>query len=111
MVRVCVYVCVSMRACVCLCVRVCVSVRVLVHHIVDIVSERVCVCVGPTFAAASCLTGARQGSVHLYKADQFPQGSLGPADFLWRPRVPDASHRQLWIWIHPALKQVKHFSV
>ncbi|KAF4102645.1 ribonucleases P/MRP protein subunit POP1 [Onychostoma macrolepis] len=60
---------------------------------------------GPTFAAASCLSGARQGSVHLYKADQFPQGSLGPADFLWRPRVPDASDRQLWIWIHPALKQ------
>ncbi|XP_016140227.1 ribonucleases P/MRP protein subunit POP1 [Sinocyclocheilus grahami] len=60
---------------------------------------------GPTFAAASCLSGARQGSVHLYKADQFPEGSLGPADFLWRPRVPDASDRQLWIWIHPALKQ------
>lgn len=60
---------------------------------------------GPTFAAASCLSGARQGSVHLYKADQFPQGSLGPADFLWRPRVPEASDRQLWIWIHPALKQ------
>ncbi|KAI2654810.1 Ribonucleases P/MRP protein subunit POP1 [Labeo rohita] len=60
---------------------------------------------GPTFAAASCLSGARQGSVHLYKADQFPQGSLGPADFLWRPRVPDASDRQLWIWIHPALRQ------
>uniref|UniRef100_A0A8C1UY49 POP1 homolog, ribonuclease P/MRP subunit n=1 Tax=Cyprinus carpio TaxID=7962 RepID=A0A8C1UY49_CYPCA len=64
-----------------------------------------CLCVGPTFAAASCLSGARQGSVHLYKADQFPQGSLGPADFLWRPRVPEASDRQLWIWIHPALKQ------
>ncbi|XP_026083749.1 ribonucleases P/MRP protein subunit POP1 [Carassius auratus] len=60
---------------------------------------------GPTFAAASCLSGARQGSVHLYKADQFPQGCLGPADFLWRPRVPDASDRQLWIWIHPDLKQ------
>ncbi|KAK2903726.1 hypothetical protein Q8A67_008439 [Cirrhinus molitorella] len=60
---------------------------------------------GPTFAAAACLSGARQGSVHLYKADQFPQGSLGLADFLWRPRVPDASDRQLWIWIHPALRQ------
>lgn len=59
---------------------------------------------GPTFGAELFLSGARQGSVHLYKANQFPCGFLGPADFLWRPRTPYTSHRQLWIWIHPALK-------
>ncbi|XP_056619103.1 ribonucleases P/MRP protein subunit POP1 isoform X1 [Triplophysa dalaica] len=59
---------------------------------------------GPTFGAELFLSGSRQGSVHLYRADQFPHGSLGPADFLWRPRAPHTSHRQLWIWIHPALK-------
>ncbi|XP_077088731.1 ribonucleases P/MRP protein subunit POP1 isoform X3 [Siphateles boraxobius] len=60
---------------------------------------------GRTFAAVSCLSGARQGMLQLYKADRFPQGALGPAEFLWRPRAPDAAHRQLWIWLHPALKQ------
>ncbi|XP_065126684.1 ribonucleases P/MRP protein subunit POP1 [Paramisgurnus dabryanus] len=59
---------------------------------------------GPTFAAELFLSGARQGNLHLYRADQFPHGSLGPAEFLWRPRVPNTSDRQLWIWVHPALK-------
>lgn len=60
---------------------------------------------GPTFAASVCLSGARAGRLLLYRAGQFPHGALGPAEFLWRPRGPEHTHRQLWIWIHPALKQ------
>ncbi|XP_039544756.1 ribonucleases P/MRP protein subunit POP1 [Pimephales promelas] len=60
---------------------------------------------GRSLAAVSCVSGARQGIVQLYRSDCFPRGALGPAEFLWRPRAPDAALRQLWIWLHPALKQ------
>uniref|UniRef100_A0A3P8SDF7 POP1 homolog, ribonuclease P/MRP subunit n=1 Tax=Amphiprion percula TaxID=161767 RepID=A0A3P8SDF7_AMPPE len=60
---------------------------------------------GPTFAAALCLSGCRQGSVTVYRAGQFPSQPLGPVTFLWRPRTQDSTHRQLWIWAHPTLKQ------
>ncbi|KAJ8353849.1 hypothetical protein SKAU_G00214160 [Synaphobranchus kaupii] len=60
---------------------------------------------GPTFAAGLCLSGRRQGSAVLYIADQYPIQPLGPVLFLWRPRSAGSTHRQLWIWIHPSLKQ------
>ncbi|XP_061093098.1 ribonucleases P/MRP protein subunit POP1 isoform X2 [Conger conger] len=52
-----------------------------------------------------CLSGRRQGSAVLYRADQYPTQPLGPVLFLWRPRSAGSSHRQLWIWLHPSLKQ------
>ncbi|XP_041843541.1 ribonucleases P/MRP protein subunit POP1 isoform X2 [Melanotaenia boesemani] len=60
---------------------------------------------GPTFAAASCLSGCRQGMITVYKAGQYPSQPLGPVTFLWRPRMQGSTHRQLWIWAHPTLKQ------
>ncbi|CAN9514059.1 unnamed protein product [Ophioblennius macclurei] len=60
---------------------------------------------GPTFAAAVCLSGRRQGSVVVYRAGRYPSQPLGSVTFLWRPRTPDSDHRQLWIWAHPTLKQ------
>ncbi|XP_060756098.1 ribonucleases P/MRP protein subunit POP1 isoform X2 [Neoarius graeffei] len=60
---------------------------------------------GPTFAAASCLSGQKEGSVVVYKADQYPHQPLGPVSFLWRPCSTTSPHRQLWIWVHPSLKQ------
>ncbi|XP_040021923.2 ribonucleases P/MRP protein subunit POP1 isoform X1 [Gasterosteus aculeatus] len=60
---------------------------------------------GPTFAAALCLSGQRQGSVVVYRAGQYPTQPLGPVTFLWRPRVQGSTHRQLWIWAHPTIKQ------
>ncbi|KAJ8290957.1 hypothetical protein GJAV_G00019650 [Gymnothorax javanicus] len=60
---------------------------------------------GPTFAAGLCLSGRRQGSAVLYKADQYPTQTLGPVLFLWRPRSTGSTHRQLWLWLHPSLKQ------
>ncbi|XP_052000041.1 ribonucleases P/MRP protein subunit POP1 isoform X2 [Xyrauchen texanus] len=83
----------------------CLELQGSEEHILRALARMTSKHTGPTFAAASCLSGARQGNVHLYRADQFPHGSLGSADFLWRPRAPDTTHRQLWIWIHPALKQ------
>ncbi|KAM9798405.1 ribonucleases P/MRP protein subunit POP1 [Neosynchiropus ocellatus] len=60
---------------------------------------------GPTFAAALCLSGRRQGSVVVYRAGQYPKQPLGPVTFLWRPRASGSAHRQLWIWAHPTLKK------
>ncbi|XP_030045649.1 ribonucleases P/MRP protein subunit POP1 [Microcaecilia unicolor] len=63
---------------------------------------------GPTFAAVQCLSGKRQGSLVLYKADRYPRDSLGPVTFIWKPRngpFNPSETRQLWIWAHPALKK------
>ncbi|XP_067094443.1 ribonucleases P/MRP protein subunit POP1 [Osmerus mordax] len=60
---------------------------------------------GPTFAAAASLSGRRQGSTLVYRAGQAPAQPLGPVLFLWRPRTQDSTQRQLWLWIHPTLKQ------
>lgn len=65
-----------------------------------------CVFPGPTFAAAWSLSGQRQGSLVVYKANQYPRQPLGPVTFLWRPRAQGCGHRQLWIWAHPTMKQV-----
>ncbi|CAB1321407.1 unnamed protein product [Coregonus sp. 'balchen'] len=69
---------------------------------------------GPTFAAAMCVSGRRQGSVVVYRAEQYPLQPLGPVTFLWRPRTQGrgqddqgsqgSTHRQLWIWAHPTMK-------
>ncbi|XP_054982812.1 ribonucleases P/MRP protein subunit POP1 [Sorex araneus] len=63
---------------------------------------------GLTFAAVQCLSGKRQGSLTLYRADGYPRAALGPVTFIWKPAScpgDGAETRQLWIWLHPALKQ------
>lgn len=65
-----------------------------------------CVFPGPTFAAVSSLSGQRQGSLVVYRAEEYPCQALGPVTFLWRPRALGSSLRQLWIWAHPTMKQV-----
>lgn len=67
---------------------------------------------GPTFAAISCLSGKRQGSLVLYRKDRYPLDTLGPVTFLWKPRHGSgetSENRQLWVWTHPAFKQVPLF--
>ncbi|XP_071807706.1 ribonucleases P/MRP protein subunit POP1-like [Asterias amurensis] len=89
---------------------------------------------GLTCAAASYLSGQRHGDIVLYKYDQFPEGALGPVNFLWRAeggskssskleesttvdqegmssvrkadKFEDSSVRQLWVWAHPACTEV-----
>ncbi|KAM9308441.1 ribonucleases P/MRP protein subunit POP1 [Gastrophryne carolinensis] len=58
---------------------------------------------GPTFAAMACLSGRRQGSLVLYRADKYPNEALGHVTFIWKPKST-CDTRQLWIWMHPALK-------
>ncbi|XP_039111409.1 ribonucleases P/MRP protein subunit POP1 [Hyaena hyaena] len=63
---------------------------------------------GLTFAAVHCLSGKRQGSVTLYRANKYPREMLGPVTFIWRPESTPghtSESRQLWIWLHPTLKQ------
>ncbi|KAM4027999.1 ribonucleases P/MRP protein subunit POP1 isoform 2-T3 [Anomaloglossus baeobatrachus] len=62
---------------------------------------------GPTFMAAPCISGRRQGSLVLYRADKYPSEALGHVTFIWKPRnvlETTSDERQLWIWMHPALK-------
>ncbi|PKU43741.1 ribonucleases p mrp protein subunit pop1 [Limosa lapponica baueri] len=59
---------------------------------------------GLTFEEACCLSGRFEGSLNLYQADRYPEGMLGPVTFIWKPRN-GSENRQLWIWLHPALKQ------
>ncbi|XP_054023380.1 ribonucleases P/MRP protein subunit POP1 [Dryobates pubescens] len=59
---------------------------------------------GLTFAEACCLSGRFEGSLDLYRADRYPEAMLGPVTFIWKPR-DGSERRQLWIWVHPALKQ------
>lgn len=45
----------------------------------------------------------------LYHVDRYPEDALGPVTFIWKPRSgSDCANesRQLWIWMHPAFKQV-----
>ncbi|XP_072805600.1 ribonucleases P/MRP protein subunit POP1 isoform X3 [Vicugna pacos] len=63
---------------------------------------------GLTFAAVHYLSGKCQGSLLLYRANKYPRETLGPVTFIWKSeRTPgDTSEsRQLWIWLHPTLKQ------
>ncbi|CAM9426309.1 unnamed protein product [Lampetra fluviatilis] len=65
---------------------------------------------GTSFDGADYLGGQRQGSLVMYRANGFPTQPLGPVSFLWRPlqmldeRETNTEHRQLWIWVHPAMK-------
>ncbi|KFP32232.1 Ribonucleases P/MRP protein subunit POP1, partial [Colius striatus] len=59
---------------------------------------------GLTFEEACCLSGKYEGLVTLYQADHYPEDMLGPVTFIWKPR-DGSENRQLWIWMHPALKQ------
>ncbi|KAM5281408.1 ribonucleases P/MRP protein subunit POP1 [Ctenodactylus gundi] len=63
---------------------------------------------GLTFAAVHCLSGKRQGSLVLYRANKYPREMLGPVTFIWKSeRTPGGTSesRQLWIWLHPTLKK------
>ncbi|XP_001369084.1 ribonucleases P/MRP protein subunit POP1 [Monodelphis domestica] len=63
---------------------------------------------GLTFAAVHCLSGKRQGSLVLYRADKYPEEMLGPITFIWKSEdgtITTPINRKLWLWTHPTLKQ------
>ncbi|KAK1331939.1 hypothetical protein QTO34_007616 [Cnephaeus nilssonii] len=86
----------------------CLELKGKEEEILKALSPMCSIDTGLTFAAVHCLSGKRQGSLMLYRAHQYPRGMLGPVSFIWKPeRTPgDTSEsRQLWIWLHPTLKQ------
>ncbi|XP_027874843.1 ribonucleases P/MRP protein subunit POP1 isoform X1 [Xiphophorus couchianus] len=83
----------------------CIELKGEEDKLLAALTQLTCKEAGPTFAAAMFLSGARQGSVTVYRAGRYPSDPLGPVTFLWRPQTPGLTHRQLWIWAHPALKQ------
>lgn len=86
----------------------CLELKGKEEEILKALSQMCSMDTGLTFAAVHCLSGKRQGSLMLYRADKYPREVLGPATFIWRaettPGDPSES-RQLWIWLHPTLKQ------
>uniref|UniRef100_A0A2K5D7R3 POP1 homolog, ribonuclease P/MRP subunit n=1 Tax=Aotus nancymaae TaxID=37293 RepID=A0A2K5D7R3_AOTNA len=87
----------------------CLELKGKEEEILKALSEMCSIDTGLTFAAVHCLSGKRQGSLVLYRANKYPREMLGPVTFIWKSqRTPgDTSEsRQLWIWLHPTLKQV-----
>ncbi|XP_028622098.1 ribonucleases P/MRP protein subunit POP1 [Grammomys surdaster] len=85
----------------------CLELKGKEEEILKALSQMCSIDTGLTFAAVHCLSGKRQGSLMLYRANKYPRGMLGPVTFIWKPRKTpeDASEeRQLWIWLHPTLK-------
>ncbi|XP_077928315.1 ribonucleases P/MRP protein subunit POP1 isoform X4 [Halichoerus grypus] len=86
----------------------CLELKGKEEEILKALSPMCSVDAGLTFAAVHCLSGKRQGSVLLYRANKYPREMLGPVTFIWKcERTPGhtSESRQLWIWLHPTLKQ------
>ncbi|ELW47434.1 Ribonucleases P/MRP protein subunit POP1 [Tupaia chinensis] len=86
----------------------CLELKGKEEEILKALSQLCSIDTGLTFAAIHCLSGKRQGSLVLYRANKYPREMLGPATFIWKSkRTPGdtAEDRQLWIWLHPTLKQ------
>lgn len=50
-------------------------------------------------------SGAREGTLDLYKPDAYPFGALGRVSFIWRPHDAEqpTPTRQLWLFVHPSI--------
>ncbi|XP_058524577.1 ribonucleases P/MRP protein subunit POP1 isoform X2 [Ochotona princeps] len=86
----------------------CLELKGKEEEILKALSQMCSVDTGLTFAAVHCLSGKRQGSLLLYRANKYPRQVLGPATFIWKSEMTPgdlATCRQLWIWLHPTLKQ------
>ncbi|KAM5211913.1 ribonucleases P/MRP protein subunit POP1 [Hipposideros larvatus] len=86
----------------------CLELKGKEEEILKALSPMCSIDTGLTFAAVHCLSGKRQGSLILYRANKYPREMLGPVTFIWKSeRTPGnlSESRQLWIWLHPTLKQ------
>ncbi|XP_016013339.1 ribonucleases P/MRP protein subunit POP1 isoform X3 [Rousettus aegyptiacus] len=82
----------------------CLELKGKEEEILKALSPMCSIDTGLTFAAVHCLSGKRQGSLMLYRANKYPREMLGPVTFIWKSG-DRAESRQLWIWLHPTLKQ------
>lgn len=61
---------------------------------------------GLGITAKTFSTGRREGSIELFKDQQYPHKALGRVSFLWRcenDELQDSNvKRTLWLWLHPA---------
>ncbi|XP_049873943.1 ribonucleases P/MRP protein subunit POP1 [Pectinophora gossypiella] len=55
---------------------------------------------GLGICAKAYMTGNREGTIHMYKANSYPYGYIGKVTFIWVPS--DSSARTLWLFVHPA---------
>lgn len=55
---------------------------------------------GLGITAKTFISGRREGSLHLYKRDQYPYQSLGKVSFIWKPS--EGSERVVWLFVHPS---------
>ncbi|XP_006859252.1 PREDICTED: ribonucleases P/MRP protein subunit POP1 [Chrysochloris asiatica] len=86
----------------------CLELKGKEEEILKALSRMCSIETGLTFAAVHCLSGKRQGSLMLYRANQYPREMLGPVTFIWkseRSAGGPAGSRQLWIWLHPTLRE------
>ncbi|XP_006900086.1 PREDICTED: ribonucleases P/MRP protein subunit POP1 [Elephantulus edwardii] len=86
----------------------CLELKGKEEEILKALSQMCSIDTGLTFAAVQCVSGKRQGSLMLYRANKYPREMLGPVTFIWKSQCgsDDTSEgRQLWIWLHPTLKQ------
>ncbi|GBP58115.1 hypothetical protein EVAR_40659_1 [Eumeta japonica] len=58
---------------------------------------------GLSICAKANITGCREGSVHLYKPEQYPYGYIGKVDYLWE--VCNEIFGTLWLFVHPAFSE------
>ncbi|XP_051015421.1 ribonucleases P/MRP protein subunit POP1 [Acomys russatus] len=85
----------------------CLELKGKEEEILKALAQMCSIDTGLTFAAVHCLSGKRQGSLMLYRANRYPREPLGPVTFIWKSKkaTGDTSEdRQLWIWLHPTLK-------
>ncbi|KFO35245.1 ribonucleases P/MRP protein subunit POP1 [Fukomys damarensis] len=86
----------------------CLELKGKEEEILKALSQMCSIDTGLTFAAVHCLSGKRQGSLVLYRANKYPREMLGPITFIWKSEgtpCGTSENRQLWIWLHPTLKQ------
>ena len=71
---------------------------------------------GLTIAGKAFLTGGREGKAVIYRRGEYPQGAVGPVQFLWKALPPDIAEQEqgtiadneptsLWVWSHPAMHE------
>ncbi|XP_013190733.2 ribonucleases P/MRP protein subunit POP1 [Amyelois transitella] len=54
---------------------------------------------GLSICAKAFISGNREGTISLYKPNQFPFGYIGKANFIW---LPGETEKNVWLFVHPS---------
>lgn len=55
---------------------------------------------GLSVAAKAFVAGNREGTIHIYKPNQYPLGYVGEVSFVWEPC--ESADRKMWLFVHPS---------